>query len=96
MLLNCLNKIFEKIIATRLSHFVELWNLLHNEQMRDKKNRSTIDASLCLLHNIQITKNSKNILSCLFLDVNDAFNHVSTDELIVILEKLKMLNQLIR
>ena len=96
MLLNCLSKIFDKIIATRLSYFVEHLNLLHNEQIRDGKNRSTIDASLCLLHGIQIAKNSKNFFSCLFLDLKDAFNHVSTDRLIVTLEKLKMLNQLIR
>ena len=38
MLLNCLRKISEKIIATRLSHFAEHSNLLRNEQMRDRKN----------------------------------------------------------
>ena len=96
MLLKCLRKIFEKIIATRLSHFVEHTNLLHNEQMRDRKNRSTIDASLCLLHDIQTTKNFKNVFSCLFFDVKDAFNHVSTNRLIAILHRLKMSNQLIR
>ena len=96
MLLNCLGKISEKIIATRLSHFVEHSNLLHNEQMRDRKNRFAIDASLCLLHDIQNAKNSKNVFSCLFLDVKDAFNHVSTNRLIAILHKLKMSNQLIR
>ena len=52
MLLNCLGKISEKIIATRLSHFAEHSNLLHNEQMGGRKNRSAIDASLCLLHDI--------------------------------------------
>ena len=86
----------ENIIATRLSHFVEYLNLLHNEQMRDRKKRLTIDASLCLLHDIQIAKKSKNIFSFLFLDVKDAFNHGSTDRLIDDLEILKMLNQLIR
>ena len=51
-LLNCLRKIVEKIIATRLSHFVEHSNLSHNEQMKNRKNRFAIDASLHLLHNI--------------------------------------------
>ena len=96
MLLNCLRKISEKIIATRLSHFAEHSNLLHNEQMKDRKNRFAIDASLCLLHDIQIAKNSKNVFSCLFLDVKEAFNHVSTERLIAILYKLKMSDQLIR
>ena len=96
MLLNCLKKIFEKMITTRLSHFVEHSNLLHNEQIKDRNNRFAIDLSLCLLHNIQIAKNSKNIFSCLFFDVKDAFNHVSTKRLIAILHKLKISNQLIR
>ena len=96
MLLDYLEKIFEKIIATRLSHFVEHSNLLHNEEIKDRKNRFTIDASLCLLHDIQTAKNFKNVFSCLFLDVKDAFNHVSTKRLIAILHKLKMSNQLIR
>ena len=96
MLLNCLRKIFEKIISTRLSHFVEHLNLLHNEQIRDRKNRFAMDEFLYLLHNIQTTKNSKNIFSSLFLDVKSAFNDVSTKRSIVILHKSKMSNHLIR
>ena len=95
-LLNCLRKISKKIIAIRLSHFAEHSNLLHNEQMKERKNRSAIDASLCLVHDIQTTKNSKNVFSCLFLNVKEGFNHVSTDRLIAILYKLKMSYQLIR
>ena len=95
MLLNCLRKISEKLIATRLSHFVEHSNLWHNKQVKDRKNRFTIDVFLCLLHDIQTAKNSKNVFSCLFLDVKSAFN-VSTKRLIAILHKLKMSNQLIR
>ena len=96
MLLNCLKKISINIIATLLSHLVEHSNLFFNEQIRDRKNRFVIDAFLCLLHDIQTAKNSKNVFSCLFLDVKGAFNHVSTERLIAILQKLKMPNQLIR
>ena len=64
--------------------------------MRERKNRFAIDASLCLLHDIQPAKSSKNVFSSLFLDVKETFNHVSTDRLVAILHKLKMLNQLIR
>ena len=45
MLLNCLRKISEKIIATRLSHFAEHLKLLHNKQIKDTKNRFTVDAT---------------------------------------------------
>ena len=36
-LINCLNKIAEKIIAERLSYFVETTNLLHDDQINSKK-----------------------------------------------------------
>ena len=83
MLLNCLKKISKEIIAPRLSHFVEHFNGLHNEQIKDRKNGFAIDASLCLLHDIQTAKNSKNIFSCLFLDVKDAYNHVLTEDWLI-------------
>ena len=86
----------EKIIVTRLSYFVEHSNLLHNKPMRERKNRFAIDASLCLLHDIQTAKNLKNVFSCLFFAVKEIFNHVSIDRLTAILHKLKMSNQLIR
>ena len=92
MLLNCLGKILEKIIAIRLSHFVQHSSFLQNEQIRDRKNKSTIDKSLCSLHDIQIAKNSENNFLCLVLDVKDAFNYLSTNRLIILLQKLKMLN----
>ena len=87
MLLNCLKKISEKIIATRLSHFVEHSNLLHNEQMKNRKNRFAIDALLCLLNDIQTAKNFKNVFSCSFFDEKNAFNYVSMKQLIVVLHK---------
>ena len=52
MLLNCLKKISKKINVTRLSHFVEHSNSLHNEQKRNEKNRFAINAFLSLLHGI--------------------------------------------
>ena len=64
--------------------------------MRERKNRFTIDASLCLLHDIQNAKNLKNVFSCLSLDVKETFNYVLTNRLIAILYNLKMSNQLIQ
>jgi len=51
-LLNCLNKIAEKIIATRLSYLTELTDLLDSNQMSDRRQKSVIDAVLSLIHNI--------------------------------------------
>ncbi len=50
-LLNCLNKVAEKIIAVQLSYTAEINDkLLNFDQMRDRKQRSAIDAVLNLVH----------------------------------------------
>ncbi len=50
-LLNCLDKIAEKIIAVQLSYTAEINNkLLDFDQMRDRKQRSTINTVLNLVH----------------------------------------------
>ena len=76
-LLNCLGKISENIIATRLSYLAETADLLHNEQMRGRRYREAIDAVLCLLHDITKANNNKHILSILFFDVKGTYDHVS-------------------
>ncbi len=50
-LLNCLSKVAEKIIAVQLSYTAEINDkLLNFDQMRDRKQRSAIDAVLNLVH----------------------------------------------
>jgi hypothetical protein len=52
-LLNCLGKVVEKIIATRLSNIAEVKELLHNIQMREKRQKSAINAAILLTDYIQ-------------------------------------------
>ena len=52
LLLNCLGKIAEKIIATRLSHLAESTNLLDSDQMGGRRQKSVINVILSLIHNI--------------------------------------------
>jgi len=95
-LLNCLNKVAEKIIAVQLSYTAEINDkLLNFDQMRDKKQRSAIDAVLNLVHNVQMTKSWENTLIYLLLNVKEVFDHVALKQLIKILIKLKILINLI-
>jgi hypothetical protein len=56
-LLNCLDKVTEKIIAVQLSYTAEINDkLLNFDQMRGRKQRSAIDAVLNLVHDAQMTK----------------------------------------
>ncbi len=90
-LLNCLDKVAEKIIAVQLSYTAEINDkLLNFHQMKDRKQRSTINAVLNLVHNAQMTKSRENTLICLLLDVKEVFDHVALKQLIKILIRLKI------
>ena len=76
-LLNCLGKIAEKIMTTRLLHISQVTDLLDMDQMGGRKQRSAINAVMTLIHNIELAKNQGNTLSCLMLDVKGVFDHIS-------------------
>ncbi len=90
-LLNCLDKVAEKIIAVQLSYTAEINDkLLNFDQMRDRKQRSAIDAVLNLVYDAQMTKSRENTLICLLLDVKEVFDQIALKQLIKILIKLKI------
>ncbi len=90
-LLNCLDKVAEKIIAVQLSYTAEINDkLLNFDQMKDRKQRSAIKTVLNLVHSVQMAKSRENTLICLLLDVKEAFDHVTLKQLIKILIKLKI------
>src|SRR5215471_12221624 len=91
-LLNCLDKIAEKIIAQRLLFFAETTNLLYFDQIDDRKQKSAIDAAISLFSDIEINKHKKRLTSALFLDVKEAFDHVNKSQLLETCCNLKLLN----
>src|SRR5436190_10883865 len=52
LLLNCLGKVAEKIIATRLFFLTESTNLLDSDQINGRRQKSAINAVLSLVHDI--------------------------------------------
>ncbi len=90
-LLNCLDKVAEKIIAVQLLYTAEINDkLLNFNQIKDRKQRSVINAVLNLIHDAQMTKSRENTLFCLLLNVKEVFDHVALKQLIKILIKLKI------
>ena len=89
-LLNCLGKIAEKIMTARLSHRSQVTDLLDKDQMKGRKQRLAVNAVMTLTHDIKLTNNESNTLSCLLLDVKGAFNHISIHQLLAIMEKLQL------
>ena len=89
-MLNCLGKVAEKIIATRLSFLAESTDLLDSDQIGGRRQKSAIDAVLSLVHDIQLAKHEEKVTSVLFMDIKGAFDHVSANQMLKICQKLQL------
>lgn len=83
-LLNCLGKVAEKLLATRLAWLAETSNLLHQSQIGGRKQKSTIDAAMQLVHPIQDQRRYGKKVTTIFLNIKDAFNYVAKRRLLTI------------
>jgi hypothetical protein len=90
VLLNCLGKIAEKIVARRLSYLAEANQLLHPQQMGGRRQRTALDAAMALTHDIQCANREREVTSVLFMDVKGAFDHVSKAQLLQVLGPMKL------
>jgi hypothetical protein len=66
VLLNCLGKLFEKILANRMQYEAQKYAAIHPAQFGGTMQHSTIDAGICLVHNIRQAWN-KNMSSAILL-----------------------------
>jgi len=94
-LLNCLGKVAEKIMATRMAYIAEKHALLDSLQMGGCVQRSAIDAALLMLHEVQRAKRHREVPSALFIDVKGAFDHVSRERLLHTLTEMQFPVQVI-
>ena len=94
-LLNCLGKISERILAKRLGYLAETTSLLHDSQIGRRLKKSAIDTGLLLANKVQENHLKGYKTSVLFLDIKGAFDHISKNQLLAILKRLKLLISLI-
>ena len=85
-----MGKIAEKIIAKRLAISAETTDLLYEDQIGGRKQRSAVDAVLSIIHDIQLNKNEKLKTSAIFMDIKGAFDHVSSNRIIEICITLRI------
>src|ERR1700710_409935 len=95
-LLNCLGKISEKIMATRLAHMAEKYRLLHQLQIGGRPKRSPIDAVMLLTSIIDQGKREGKITSTLCIDVKGAFDNVFSKRLLQTLTHMRLNPAIIR
>src|SRR6201747_2497036 len=89
-LLNCLGKISEKIMASRLSHMAEKHHLLHHLQIGGRPKRSAVDASMLLTSTVDQGKREGKVKSTLCIDVKGAFDNVFSKRLLQTLKKMHL------
>ena len=89
-LLNCLGKISEKIMATRLAHLAEKYNLLYRLQIGGRPKRSAVDAAMYLANLFDEGNKKGKTLSTLCIDVKGAFDNVFKERLLHTMKSMKL------
>jgi hypothetical protein len=78
VLLNCLGKILETLMASRIAPMAQAYHLLHPDQISSRPQRSAIDTVMALMYAINTNAGNKWVILALFLDVRVAFDNVSS------------------
>ena len=90
LLLNCIGKISEKIMATRLAHMAEKYNLQDHLQIGGRPRRSAVDAAMYLATLIDEGNKKGITLSTLCIDVEGAFDNVFKERLLHTMKSMKL------
>lgn len=84
-LLSTTGKWIEKVVANRLIYYGVRHNLIPQSQFGAMPGRSTVDAALCLTHDIKAADNHDLVTSALTFDITGYFDNVNHARLIKIL-----------
>ena len=83
-----MGKVNERILAKRLGALAEVTHLLHPSQIGGRRSKSAVNAAVLLVDKIQDQKQIGRITTTLFLDIKGAFDHVSQNQLLGVLQRL--------
>jgi hypothetical protein len=89
-------KVLEKVETTRLSHPAMTHQLLSPGQFGAVPGKSTVDAGLAVVHDIEIARARGLVSSCLTIDITGFFDHVNHTRLLCILREKKVATPVIK
>jgi hypothetical protein len=87
-LLNCICKVLEKLMATRLSLMAESHDILHADQIGRCPKCSAIDAVMALIYEVEVNAGNCFMTSALFLDMRGTFDNISSTHLLAMMHTL--------
>ena len=87
-ILNCLSKVFEKVIFKRIAEYLEEYNVINDSQHGFRKNRSTETAIGDFLKTVYKDINSNKIGLGIFIDYSKAFDCIDFDIFVKKLEHI--------
>lgn len=93
-LTSTLCKIFEKMVATRLSYHLEKYNMLSDVQSGFRSGRSTIDQIMRLQNAINNHNHNKGYTVGVFIDFSNAFDMVWREGLLMKMKRLGLTGNL--
>lgn len=82
VLLSCLGKGLERLMAKRISVAAVTHNVISQQQFGALQKHSATDLVGCLIHNIEVARSKGNLASLLTIDVKGAFDTVLPGRLI--------------
>jgi hypothetical protein len=95
-LLICMSKVLEKLQTMRLTHLVMKHQLMPHSQFGAVAGKSTVDAGLAFVHDVEMAKARGLVTSSLTFDITGFFDFVNHARLICILREKKIPTQTIK
>ena len=88
-LMECMGKVFERIVAKRVNNDIEAHGLLSMSQFGSRPAHCTVDAVATLVHRIQATRATNNAGALLLFDISGFFDNVNLERVAHILGNLR-------
>jgi hypothetical protein len=87
-LLECLGKLLEKVVAKRLSFDIMSLSLIPTNQFDSCPHSSTVDAGLCLTHDVETAHALGSVCGTILFDIQGFFNNVNHARLVALVQSL--------
>ena len=95
-LLECLGKLLEKVLSTRILYDINHFKLVPSTQFGGRNASSTVDAGLCLQHDIRTAHASGLVCASLLFDISGFFDNINHQRLIAVFRALGFPPELVR